>query len=519
MNRSQFDDGPHSFGVESLSVYTKMAPDGTADFSPEPRSPAVAEDASISFLQKRLSPLAFGALYSAVLNITAIIGVGILTLPQALASLTWSAGVIFLVVSLAATYFSLWQLVQMHEEKVPKEDGRIEVVTYNRYQDLAYRAWGKKGMRLVAIMQLVVFVGVSITYMLTGGLSLMNVYELTRCYSSNKYCAPITQKPVVWIAVFSSAQYLLSQRRGFKALFYLSLVAAVMSLSYSGIIFGATLAVPHPSPPPPPHNGTKSMDVWNAFTALGTVAFAYAGHNVVLDIQSSIPTSASMPTSKSSMLWGISIAYLSVAVCYFAVAISGYAKFQDDVGANVLGTFALADTTKLSLANPKHHAGWVVAANLMVTVHLTGTYQVYAMPVYLQLEKVLPEKFTFFTQWSKSPVKYHRDSYRIVVRSAYIFFTFIMAILLPDFNSLLGILGGVAFAPTTYFIPGLIWRVLFRPKRWSCMWTMNWGMFVLGVIVMVLSFVGSLATFIIHLFIDVNYRRQYWTLNTFNDYN
>lgn len=135
-------------------------------------------------------------------------------------------GITFLVVSLAVTYFSLWQLVEMHEEKQVDTHGGTRTVKYERYQDLARRAWGKRGMEVVASMQLVVFVGVSVVYMVAGGLSLLNVYKLLACY----YGRCDEQVPALWIFVFSAAQFFLSHDRGFKSLFPLSLVAAVMSI-------------------------------------------------------------------------------------------------------------------------------------------------------------------------------------------------------------------------------------------------------------------------------------------------
>ncbi|KAI6669527.1 hypothetical protein NL676_004412 [Syzygium grande] len=59
--------------------------------------------------------------------------------------------------------------------------------------------------------------------------------------------------------------------------------------------------------------------VFNFFRALGDVAFAYAGHNVVFEIQASTPEKPSKgPT------WRVVVAYIIVALCYFLVALIGY---------------------------------------------------------------------------------------------------------------------------------------------------------------------------------------------------
>lgn len=108
---------------------------------------------------------------------------------------------------------------------------------------------------------------------------------------------------------------------------------------------------------------TASNTVYGVFNALGDIAFAYAGHNVVLEIQATIPSSPEKP-SKIAMWRGVLVAYLIVAICYFPVALVGYWAFGQSVGDNILTT----------LNKPT----WLVAmANLMVVVHVTGSYQVY----------------------------------------------------------------------------------------------------------------------------------------------
>lgn len=111
------------------------------------------------------------------------------------------------------------------------------------------------------------------------------------------------------------------------------------------------------------YNAKSTSDaVFNFFTALGDVAFAYAGHNVVLEIQATIPSTPEKP-SKGPMWKGVVVAYIVVAVCYFPVALVGYYIFGNTVEDNVL----------LALEKPI----WLVAvANLFVVVHVIGSYQV-----------------------------------------------------------------------------------------------------------------------------------------------
>lgn len=102
--------------------------------------------------------------------------------------------------------------------------------------------------------------------------------------------------------------------------------------------------------------------VLSFFNALGTVAFAYAGHNVVLEIQATIPSTEEKP-SKKPMWRGVLVAYSIVAVCYFPVALTGYWAFGNSVNDDIL----------ISLEKPR----WLIAAaNMFVVVHVIGSYQV-----------------------------------------------------------------------------------------------------------------------------------------------
>lgn len=107
---------------------------------------------------------------------------------------------------------------------------------------------------------------------------------------------------------------------------------------------------------------TTAGEVFDIFNALGTIAFAFAGHSVVLEIQATLPSTEEKP-SKKPMWRGVLVAYCIVIVCYLSVAISGFWAFGDTVEDDVL----------VSLERPP----WVIAtANFMVFVHVIGSFQV-----------------------------------------------------------------------------------------------------------------------------------------------
>ncbi|KAI3452533.1 hypothetical protein Pfo_009197 [Paulownia fortunei] len=315
--------------------------------------------------------------YSAFHNVTAMVGAGVLR-----SLMLWQLldgkgpGVVVLILSWIITLYTLWQMVEMHEMVPGKR--------FDRYHELGQHAFGEKlGLYIVVPQQLIVEVGVNIVYMVTGG-----------------NCKRI--KTTYFIMIFGSVHFFISHLPNFNSISGVSLAAAVMSLTYSTIAWTASLhkgvqeGVEYGYPA-----SSRAGTVFDFFTALGDVAFAYAGHNVVLDIQATIPSTPEKP-SKKPMWRGVLVAYFIVALCYFPVALIGYRMFRNQVQDNIL----------LSLEKP---AWLIAAANMFVVIHVIGSYQLRFKPstmlrfilrnIYLPCVMWLaiykPRKFSlsWFTNW------------------------------------------------------------------------------------------------------------------------
>lgn len=72
-----------------------------------------------------------------------------------------------------------------------------------------------------------------------------------------------------------------------------------------------------------------------ACAVLCSAAFAYGGHNMALEIQSTIPRKPPTYSSVPQMNLGIYVAYAVTIYCYFMVSISGYWAFGNQVAGNV----------------------------------------------------------------------------------------------------------------------------------------------------------------------------------------
>ncbi|XP_072971931.1 lysine histidine transporter 1-like [Typha angustifolia] len=303
--------------------------------------------------------------------------------------------------------------------------------------------------------------------MVTGGQALKKFHDVV-CHD----CKSI--KLTYFIMIFASVHFVLSQLPNFNSISGVSLAAAVMSLSYSTIAWGASVDKGRIEDV---QYGYKSPctggTVFSFFGALGDVAFAYAGHSVVLEIQASFSSTPEKPSKKP--LWkGVVFAYILVALCYFPVALVGYWAFGNAVDDNILVT----------LNNPR----WLIAiANMMVVVHVIGSYQIYAMPVFDMMETVLVKKLNFPPG----------ILLRLIARSLYVAFTMFVAVTFPFFGGLLGFFGGFACAPTTYFLPCMIWLSIYKPRKYSFSWIANWICIALGLILMILTSIGGLRQIII----------------------
>ncbi|KAL6551401.1 hypothetical protein OROMI_021889 [Orobanche minor] len=398
--------------------------------------------------------------YSTFHNVTAMVGAGVLSLPYAMSNMGWGPGVTMMIVSWIVTFYTLWQMVEMHEMVPGKR--------FDRYHELGQYAFGEKlGLYIVVPQQLVVEVSTCIVYMVTGGKSLQKFH-----HSVCPECHSI--KLTYFILLFASVHFVLSHLPNFNSISIVSLAAAVMSLTYSTIAWTAALGkgkannVDYSL-----RDKTTQGNVFNFFNALGDIAFAYAGHNVVLEIQATIPSTPEMP-SKKPMWKGVIFAYIIVALCYFPVAFGGYYIFGNSVDDNIL----------LTLEKPR----WLIAAaNMFVLIHVIGSYQIYAMPVFDMLETYLVKQIKFKPTFQL----------RFITRTLYVAVTMFIAITFPFFGGLVGFFGGFALAPTTYFLPCIMWLIICKPKRFSFSWIINWIFIILGVIIMTLSPIGGLRNIIL----------------------
>ncbi|XP_024540615.1 lysine histidine transporter-like 3 isoform X2 [Selaginella moellendorffii] len=350
-----------------------------------------------------------------------------------------------LLVSYVITFCTLWQMVQLHH----LEDERID-----RFPDLGGKAFGRGGWYFAFALQMILQVSVNTAYLVTGG----HAISLIANGGLRDFQA---------ILVFAATQLAVCLIPNFSSLTWVSTLAVLMSIGYTTIIWGSAIHLHDRRSAAISYDIPNKRRVSKTFNAFGQIAFAYGGQNVVLEIQSLMRA----PSTKA-MWHGVVATYVIVAFCYIPVAVLGYWAFGN------LSCYG----NVLRLLHSSHLPSWpFYTANLFLVLHLTGAYQVYALPVY----EMLQPHFSKMSPFKQFPAF-------VFARYSYIACTCFVAVLFPFFKNIIALVGGLVIAPSSYFVPCLFWLRIKRPEPLSLSWLANMACIVLGVTITVLGFVGSL---------------------------
>ena len=217
-----------------------------------------------------------------------------------------------------------------------------------------------------------------------------------------------------------------------------------------------------------PGHGLSTMEhTFGVFNAITTMLFAYGGHNIALEVQATLP---SPPSTVGPMMRGVNAAFILTGVCYLLVTVTGFNAFGVGVPDNVLAGFGSS------------YRSAVATANFMVVLHVAAAYQVFTQPVFENMESYLAVKL------GKRP----NILCRVSVRTLYVAVLTFVAIVVPFFGSLMGLVGAVGITPTTFLLPCLLWVLHKKPSAWSMSWVLNWGLVGITACVGLLGTIGAL---------------------------
>ncbi|KAJ9545323.1 hypothetical protein OSB04_025030 [Centaurea solstitialis] len=411
-------------------------------------------------------PKRTGTWFSASAHIiTAVIGSGVLSLAWAIAQLGWIAGPAVLMTFSFITYFTSTLLADAYRAPDPVTGKR----NYT-YMDVVQASLGGRKVQLCGIAQYVNLVGVTIGYTITASISIGAVKK-SNCYHTHGHEADCKQSDYPYMILFAVIQIVLSQIPNFHNLSWLSILAAVMSFSYSLIGLGLSIAkVAEPGHARTRLTGTEvgvdvsgSEKVWRTFQAIGDIAFAYAFSTVLIEIQDTLK---SYPAENKAMKRASLVGILTTTLFYVLCGCVGYAAFGNDAPGNFLTGFGF------------YEPFWLIDfANICIAIHLVGAYQVFCQPIFGFVEMKCNQRWPeskFITTEHAVNVPFHGEynvnMFRLVWRTLYVMLTALVAMIFPFFNSFLGLIGAGSFYPLTVYFPIEMYLARAKIPRFSFTW-------------------------------------------------
>ncbi|KAI9383575.1 hypothetical protein POPTR_013G103500v4 [Populus trichocarpa] len=390
---------------------------------------------------------------------TAIVGSGILALPWSVAQLGWILGPFFLVFFAAVTYYIAILLCDCYRTPDPVKGRR----NYT-YMDAVRALLGPKHVLISGIMQYSMLWGIMIGFTITTAISTATI-KRSACFHEKGANAKCKVSGNSYMLAFGALEILLSQ--------FPNLEKAKGTIKVA--MAGEDLAT--------------STKIWQVFQALGNIAFSYTYSMLLLEIQSPQAENKAM---KRVTLYAIG----GTALFYTSLGCMGYAAFGADVPGNYLTGF--------------YKPLWLVdIANLAVIIHLIVGYQVFAQTIFAMNEKSLATRWqahgSFFNKiytvrlQCKQDYSFQFTPSRLLLRTGFVIFTTLVAMMFPFFNAILGLLGSISFWPLTVYFPLNMYMVQANIKRGDSTWIMFQVLSLLCLVVSLVSVIGSVAGMLEHL--------------------
>ncbi|MCL7044816.1 hypothetical protein MKW94_010143 [Papaver nudicaule] len=416
--------------------------------------------------------------------ITGVIGSGVLSLAWSTAQLGWIAGPVSLVCFAIVTYVSAALLSDCYRSPDPVTGTRNHT-----YMEAVKVNLGPKQTWLCGFLQYLSMYGTGIAYVITTSISMRAIYR-SNCYHNKGHEAPCDHGDAFYMLLFGASQIVFSQIPNFHDMEWLSIVAAIMSFSYSSIGFalgfskviengaikGSFGGIPQ---------ATVAKKVWKVCQALGDIAFAYPYSTILLEIQDTL---RSPPAENKTMKKASMSAVFITTFFYLCCGCFGYAAFGNQTPGNLLTGFGF------------YEPYWLIDfANVCIIVHLVGGYQVYSQPVFAFIEGWLAEKYPNSVFINKSynlkvPLlpSLNLSPLRLCTRTFYVATTTGIAMTFPYFNQVLGVLGSLTFWPLTIYFPVQMYFVQLKVEPWTRKWVILQTFSVVCLIVSTIALIGSL---------------------------
>ncbi|XP_062081889.1 amino acid permease 3-like [Humulus lupulus] len=424
--------------------------------------------------------------------ITAVIGSGVLSLAWAVAQLGWVTGPAVLLLFAFVNLYTSNLLAQCYRTGDPVTGQR----NYT-YMDSVKSNLGGRRVAICGLIQYVNMFGVAVGYTIAASVSMMAV-KRSNCFHKSGGKDPCHMSSNGYMITFGILEIIFSQIQDFSHVWWLSIVAAIMSFTYSaiglglgigkvavnGTIKGSLLGISIGTVTKA-GTVTETQKMWRSLQALGAIAFAYSFSLVLVEIQDTIRSPpAEHKTMRKATLLSVSV----TTVFYMLCGCFGYAAFGDLSPGNLL--------TGFGFYNPY----WLLdIANVAIVVHLVGAYQVFCQPLFAFVEKWSAHKWTksnFVTAEYDIPIPlvgvFQLNLFRMVWRTIFVMMTTLIAMLMPFFNDVVGILGAFGFWPLTVYFPIEMYIAQKKISRWSTRWM---GLQILSGTCLLISIAAAVGSF------------------------
>ncbi|XP_019169642.1 PREDICTED: lysine histidine transporter-like 8 [Ipomoea nil] len=390
------------------------------------------------------------------------IGLQALLLPVAFTSLGWVWGIICLSLLFVWQLYTIWLLVDLHESTTGTR--------FSRYVHLATVAFGGKMGKLAAIFPTMYLSGGSCVMLIINGGGSLQLFYKTMCGGDPKGLTGAEWFLLfVCIAIFISLFF-----PNLNSLAWISLLGSLTAIAYCTILW--TLSVSKGRPPQgvtydPPQLSTSKLDRFRDIAnALAVISLAFRGHNIILEIQGTLPTNTKVPLRRR-MCTGVIASYILIALCHFPLAIAGYwaygnlmpTSYKKGGILNAFEKFHIHDISKSLMG----------AIYMIIIIACLCTYQIYALPVLDNWERIYLSK----KKMMMSCPKWVRMGLKVLFGGL----TYLVSVAFPFLGSLAGFIGSITM-PLTFAYPCFMWIAIKKPRPYTLVWCVNMGLGCLGML-------------------------------------